>query len=55
MSNALLFTRGMLTVPAGLAEMDDRTFVVLSALGTLLFQTWLAAVALYLGGELGFV
>ena len=54
-SNALLFTRGMLTVPAGLAEMDDRTFVVLSALGTLLFQTWLAAVALYLGGELGLV
>ena len=54
-SNALLFTRGMLTVPAGLAEMDDRTFVVLSALGTLLFQTWLAAVALYLGGELGWV
>ncbi|PSP47991.1 hypothetical protein BRC75_08120 [Halobacteriales archaeon QH_7_69_31] len=54
-SNALLFTRGMLTVPAGLAEMDDRTFVVLSALGTLLFQTWLAAVALYLGGELSLV
>jgi len=54
-SNALLFTRGMLTVPAGLAEMDDRTFVLLSALGTLLFQSWLAAVALYLGGELGLV
>jgi membrane protein DedA with SNARE-associated domain len=52
-SNALLFTRGMLTVPAGLAEMDDRTFVLLSALGTLVFQAWLAAVALYLGGELG--
>jgi len=52
-SNALLFTRGMLTVPAGLADMDDRTFVLLSALGTLVFQTWLAVVALYLGGELG--
>lgn len=46
-SNALLFTRGMLTVPAGLAEMNDREFVVLSALGTLAFQTWLALAALY--------
>jgi membrane protein DedA with SNARE-associated domain len=46
-SNALLFTRGMLTVPAGLAEMDDAEFVALSALGTLLFQTWLAAGTLY--------
>lgn len=47
-SNALLFTRGMLTVPAGFAEMDDREFIVLSALGTLVFQSWLAAAALYL-------
>jgi len=46
-SNALLFTRGMLTVPAGLAEMRDREFVVLSALGSLVFQTWLALAALY--------
>jgi membrane protein DedA with SNARE-associated domain len=46
-SNALLFTRGMLTVPAGFAEMNDREFIVLSALGTLVFQTWLAAAALY--------
>jgi membrane protein DedA with SNARE-associated domain len=46
-SNALLFTRGMLTVPAGLAEMRDREFVALSALGTLVFQTWLALAALY--------
>src|SRR6056297_504692 len=45
-SNALLFTRGMLTVPAGLAEMRDWEFVVLSALGTLVFQTWLALAAL---------
>lgn len=42
-SNALLFTRGMLTVPAGLSEMDDRQFVVYSAIGTLVFESWLAA------------
>jgi len=53
-SNALLFTRGMLTVPAGFAEMRDSEFVVLSALGTLAFQTWLAAAALY-AVELGFL
>ncbi|MFC4826500.1 DedA family protein [Halorussus aquaticus] len=53
-SNALLFTRGMLTVPAGFAEMNDAEFVVLSALGTLVFQTWLAAAALY-ALELGFL
>jgi membrane protein DedA with SNARE-associated domain len=41
-SNALLFTRGMLTVPAGFAEMRDAEFVVLSALGSIAFQTWLA-------------
>ncbi|MFC7044483.1 DedA family protein [Halobacteriaceae archaeon GCM10025711] len=46
-SNTLLFTRGMLTVPAGLAEMDDRRFVALSALGTLSFEAILAA--LYVG------
>jgi len=46
-SNALLFTRGMVTVPAGLAEMRDAEFVALSALGSLIFQTWLALVALY--------
>jgi membrane protein DedA with SNARE-associated domain len=51
-SNALLFTRGMLTVPAGLAEMEDWQFVVLSALGSLAFQTWLALVALGLLGRL---
>lgn len=54
-SNALLFTRGMLTVPAGLAEMGDRTFVLLSALGTLVFQTWLALVALGVFGALGWI
>ena len=41
-SNSLLFTRGMLTVPAGLSEMDIRTFALLSALGTLSFQSILA-------------
>jgi membrane protein DedA with SNARE-associated domain len=41
-SNALLFTRGMLTVPAGVSEMDVREFAALSALGTLVFETWLA-------------
>ena len=46
-SNALLFTRGMLTVPAGFAEMSDSEFIALSALGTLIFQTWLAAGTLY--------
>jgi membrane protein DedA with SNARE-associated domain len=51
-SNALLFTRGMLTVPAGLAEMEDWQFLALSALGTLVFQTWLALVALGLLGRL---
>ncbi|WP_458186518.1 DedA family protein [Haladaptatus sp. NG-WS-4] len=46
-SNALLFTRGMLTVPAGFAEMRDWEFVVLSAIGTLVFQSWLAAFYIY--------
>jgi membrane protein DedA with SNARE-associated domain len=41
-SNALLFTRGMLTVPAGVAEMDTRRFAVLSAAGTFVFEAWLA-------------
>ncbi len=56
-SNALLFTRGMVTVPAGFAEMRDWEFVVLSALGTLVFQSWLAVAALYLAdqGLLGFL
>lgn len=46
-SNTLLFTRGMLTVPAGLADMDDRAFVALSALGTLSFECILAAVTMF--------
>nr|WP_158058968.1 VTT domain-containing protein [Halorussus halophilus] len=56
-SNALLFTRGMLTVPAGFAEMRDWEFVVLSAIGTLIFQSWLTVATLYLtkSGYLGFL
>jgi len=42
-SNTLLFTRGMLTVPAGLSDLEARRFLVLSALGTLCFQSILAA------------
>lgn len=41
-SNSLPFTRGMLTVPAGFARMNLRRFVVVSALGTIVFQTLLA-------------
>jgi len=48
-SNTLLFTRGMVTVPAGLAGMDDRRFVPLSALGTLSFESILAALYLWFG------
>lgn len=52
-SNSLLFTRGMLTVPAGLADMDDRTFVALSAFGSVIFQSWLAGFALLLDVRFG--
>ncbi|WP_081985470.1 DedA family protein [Natrinema salifodinae] len=47
-SNTMLFVRGLLTVPAGLSEMDGRAFVVLSAAGSLSFQSILAG--LYLAG-----
>jgi membrane protein DedA with SNARE-associated domain len=46
-SNAMLFTRGMVTVPAGLARMGDRRFVALSAFGTLLFESMLAALYVF--------
>ena len=46
-SNSLLFTRGMVTVPAGLSELDTRRFVVLSAVGTLSFEAILAAAYLF--------
>ncbi len=45
-SNTMPFVRGMFIVPAGIAEMRDRTFVVLSALGTLSFETILALLTL---------
>ncbi|MFB6160979.1 MAG: DedA family protein [Haloferacaceae archaeon] len=45
-SNALPFTRGMLTVPAGLADLDGRRFAGLSALGTLAFEAALAGLYL---------
>ena len=48
-TNTLLFTRGMVTVPAGLADMDDRRFAALSALGTLSFQSILAGLYLWFG------
>ncbi|QLG61009.1 DedA family protein [Halorarum salinum] len=51
-SNSLLFTRGMLTVPAGLSEMDDRQFVVLSAIGTLCFEAALAGLYVFSVGLL---
>lgn len=46
-SNAMLFTRGMLTVPAGLASMERKRFVALSALGTLVFESALAALYVF--------
>lgn len=48
-SNTMLFVRGVFTVPAGLSEMDARTFVALSAVGSLSFQSILAG--LYLFGD----
>ncbi len=50
-SNTMLFVRGLLTVPAGLSEMDGRTFVALSAAGSLSFQSILAGLYLF-GGHL---
>jgi len=45
-SNTMLFVRGMLTVPAGLSDMDLRTFAALSAVGTFCFEAILAALTL---------
>lgn len=47
LSNTLLFTRGMVTVPAGIGDMSDTRFVVSSAVGTLSFETVLAALYLW--------
>lgn len=52
-SNTMLFVRGLVTVPAGLSEMDARVFVALSALGTLVFETLLAALALHAPAAIG--
>ncbi|KTG29331.1 DedA family protein [Haloferax profundi] len=52
-SNAMLFTRGMLTVPAGFAEMSSRRFLVLSAAGTLVFETALAVLFVFGGRVVG--
>lgn len=46
-SNTMLFTRGMVTVPAGVAGMDTRAFALLSALGTLSFEIILAGIVVY--------
>jgi len=46
LSNTLLFTRGMLTVPAGLSQMGRWRFLAYSALGTAVFETILAALTL---------
>jgi membrane protein DedA with SNARE-associated domain len=52
LSNTMLFTRGMLTVPAGFSDLRDRRFVVYSALGTLSFELLLAGVLVFLGRTL---
>lgn len=49
LSNTMLFVRGLLTVPAGLSDMPIRRFVVLSAIGSLSFQSILAMVYLVAG------
>ena len=38
----MLFVRGLMTFPAGLSDMPVRTFVPLSAVGSLSFQSILA-------------
>ncbi|ELY24302.1 alkaline phosphatase [Haloferax volcanii DS2] len=46
----MLFTRGMLTVPAGLSGMSVKRFLALSALGTVVFESALAALYVF-GGQ----
>jgi len=48
-SNSLLFVRGLFTFPAGLSEMRGSTFLGLSALGSLSFQSILAGLYLVAG------
>lgn len=45
-SNALPFTRGMCTIPAGVARLDTRRFIVGSVLGTVAFESALALLTL---------
>ncbi|MFC6725341.1 DedA family protein [Halobium palmae] len=52
LSNTMLFTRGMLTVPAGFSELRDRTFVAYSAVGTLSFELILTGLLVFLGRTL---
>lgn len=48
-TNTMLFVRGLLTIPAGLSDMPVRQFVVLSAIGSLSFQSILALIYLIAG------
>lgn len=48
-SNTLLFVRGLFTVPSAISEMKARTFVVLSAIGSLSFQVILAGLYVFGG------
>lgn len=51
-TNTMLFVRGTITVPAGLSDMRLRTFALLSAIGTLCFQSLLLALTLGVLGAL---
>ena len=51
-SNTLFFTRGMLTIPAGLSKMENKKFIFLSASGTFIFETSLAVAAWFFGPRL---
>ncbi len=51
-TNTMLFVRGTITVPAGLSDMRLRTFALLSAIGTLCFQSVLLALTLGVLGAL---
>lgn len=46
-TNSLLFVRGTATIPAGFSKMELRQFVALSAIGTTVFQSAMAALYIY--------
>lgn len=48
-TNTMLFVRGLLTIPAGLSDMSVHRFVVLSAVGSMSFQSILAILYLVAG------